>query len=218
MREHDGKDDDEGERIDTKECGTDYRLYTVSPGQLIKVTIKNLSSKPLSFQPVYVHEDGSEEPEDFIQALKQGEVCVCVYVCVCACVRSMSTVDEKVCVCARARVGGVYVGVVGGCLVCGCDKVCLSVTGVGEGRGIGAGLRAAVCAPEGRRRDGKCVGTQERLGNQRAQVALCGRGRAGGRGREDSHAGVGCDQQADSLADGQLRLEARQEGGGRAVE
>jgi hypothetical protein len=42
VREHNGKDDDEGKRIGAKECGTDYRLYTVSQGQLIKVTIKSL--------------------------------------------------------------------------------------------------------------------------------------------------------------------------------
>jgi hypothetical protein len=28
VREHDGEDDEEGERIDMKECGTDFRLYT----------------------------------------------------------------------------------------------------------------------------------------------------------------------------------------------
>ena len=75
VKQHDGKDDNEGKRIlRTKECGADYRLYAVSTLQLIKVTIKNLSAKPLSFQPVYVSAEGNEEPEEFIEPLKQGEV------------------------------------------------------------------------------------------------------------------------------------------------
>ena len=81
----DGKDDDKGERIESpKECGADYRLYAVCAQQLIKVTIKNLSAKPLSFQPVYVDTKGFEEQEEFTAPLKQGEVrlhvCVCCWV------------------------------------------------------------------------------------------------------------------------------------------
>ena len=82
VKQHDGKDDDEGVRIESpKESGADYRLYTVSAQQLIKVTIKNLSAKPLSFQPVYIDTKGFEEQEVFTAPLKQGEVCL--HVCVC---------------------------------------------------------------------------------------------------------------------------------------
>lgn len=74
VKQHDGKDDDEGERIKRpKECGADYRLYKVSAQQMIKTTIKNLSAKPLSFQPVYLNTEGGEELEDPISLLKQGE-------------------------------------------------------------------------------------------------------------------------------------------------
>ena len=41
---------------------------------MIKTTIKNLSAKPLSFQPVYLNTEGGEELEDPISLLKQGEV------------------------------------------------------------------------------------------------------------------------------------------------
>ena len=44
------------------------------------MTIKNLSAKTLSFRPVYVGEDGRQEPEDFIAPLKRGEVSVDVMV------------------------------------------------------------------------------------------------------------------------------------------
>ena len=82
VKQHDGKDDNEGVRIESpKESGADYRLYTVSAQQLIKVTIKNLSAKPLSFQPVYVDTEGNEEPEEFTAPLKQGEVRMHVRVC-----------------------------------------------------------------------------------------------------------------------------------------
>ena len=85
VKQHDGKDDDEGVRIERpKECGADYRLYTVSAQQLIRVRIKNLSATPLSFQPVYVNDKGAESPEEFTAPLKQGEVrmhvCVCCWV------------------------------------------------------------------------------------------------------------------------------------------
>ena len=46
------------------------------------MTIKNLSAKPLSFQPVYLNTTGGEEPEDLISPLKQGEVGMHVCVCV----------------------------------------------------------------------------------------------------------------------------------------
>ena len=83
--QHDGKDDEVGVRmgphtlphtfpVATYETGADYRRYRVSHGQLLKVKVKNLSAKPLSFQPVYVSAEGNEEPEEFIEPLKQGEV------------------------------------------------------------------------------------------------------------------------------------------------
>jgi len=49
---------------------------------MIKTTIKNLSAKPLSFQPVYQNTEGGEELEDPISLLKQGEVSMHVCVCV----------------------------------------------------------------------------------------------------------------------------------------
>ena len=73
MTEHDGKDDDEGERVDFR-VAPDFRLYQpVTVGKLLRVAVKNLSATPLSFVPVYVGADGSEEPEDKID-LEGGEV------------------------------------------------------------------------------------------------------------------------------------------------
>jgi hypothetical protein len=66
VTEHDGKDDDEGERVDFR-VAPDFRLYQpVTVGKLLRVAVKNLSATPLSFVPVYVGEDGSEKPEDKI--------------------------------------------------------------------------------------------------------------------------------------------------------
>ena len=102
VKQHDGKDDNEGKRIlRTKECGADYRLYAVSTLQLIKVTIKNLSAKPLSFRPVYLDTEGREEPEEVIEPLKQGEVGM--HVCVCFCVTGSGRATCGVWACARVR-------------------------------------------------------------------------------------------------------------------
>ena len=76
MKEHDGKDDEEGERVNAArvEAAPGYRLYApVTPDHLIRVTLKNLSATPLSFVPVYVGEDGQEEVEDKVD-LASGEV------------------------------------------------------------------------------------------------------------------------------------------------
>jgi len=124
VKEHDGKDDEEGERINSAEvCGADFRLYAVSPDQQIKVTIKNLSAKPLSFRPVYVDAEGSEEPNDIIEPLKRGEVSVCA-----------SAVYGSVSICVRARV-----------------HVCVMVTGCGLELEIGVGIRASLSAAEASR-------------------------------------------------------------------
>jgi len=69
VTEHDGKDDDEGERVDGArvQVAPNFRLYQpVTVGMLLRVAVKNLSATPLSFVPVYVGEDGSEKPEDKI--------------------------------------------------------------------------------------------------------------------------------------------------------
>ena len=61
---HDGEDDEEGERIDASRTtkGHDFRLYSVDPGLLIRVTLKNLSpTRDISVKPVYVKENGEEE-------------------------------------------------------------------------------------------------------------------------------------------------------------
>ena len=76
MKEHDGKDDEIGERIQGSRVqqAPAYRLYSVEEQKLIRVTVKNLSQKELSFLPVYLAVDGTEEPEDVV-TLKCGEVC-----------------------------------------------------------------------------------------------------------------------------------------------
>ena len=72
---HDGEDDEEGERIDASRTtkGHDFRLYSVDPGLLIRVTLKNLSpTRDISVKPVYVKENGEEESEAMVE-LKSGE-------------------------------------------------------------------------------------------------------------------------------------------------
>ena len=74
VRQHDGKDDEEGERVDSSKVQTakDFRLYTVDAGQLLKVTVRNLSlDREITFTPVYVNEEGEEEPEVSV-TLKAG--------------------------------------------------------------------------------------------------------------------------------------------------
>ena len=75
VRQHDGKDDEKGEDIDNSRItkGPNLRLYSVDPDLLIRVTVKNLSmTSNISLKPVYVKDNGEEEPEDIVE-LKSGE-------------------------------------------------------------------------------------------------------------------------------------------------
>jgi hypothetical protein len=75
VKQHDGKDDEKGEHIATSRItkGPNLRLYSVDPDLLIRVTVKNLSStRDISLMPVYVKDNGEEEPEDLVE-LKSGE-------------------------------------------------------------------------------------------------------------------------------------------------
>ena len=75
MKEHDGKEDEEGERVLAArvEAAPGYRRYApITPDLLIRVTLRNLSAKPLSFVPVYVGKDGEEELAKMV--LSSGEV------------------------------------------------------------------------------------------------------------------------------------------------
>ena len=75
VKQHDGKDDEEGERIDASRItkGHDFRLYSVDPDLLIRVMVKNLSAtRDISLKPVYVKENGEEESEELVE-LKSGE-------------------------------------------------------------------------------------------------------------------------------------------------
>eukprot|EP00802_Teleaulax_amphioxeia_P004974 Tamp_04978.p1 GENE.Tamp_04978~~Tamp_04978.p1 ORF type:complete len:951 (-),score=126.65 Tamp_04978:65-2917(-) len=76
VRQHNGKDDDLGERIDSAkiEKEPNFRLYTVDAQQLIKVTLRNLSmSNDIKLLPVYVTDTGEEEPEDMVDLKCCGE-------------------------------------------------------------------------------------------------------------------------------------------------
>ena len=75
VRQHEGKEDETGERIEASQIGKahDYRQYTVDVGQLIRVTIKNLSKQAMTFLPVYVSDTGDEEPEDMVTLKPRGE-------------------------------------------------------------------------------------------------------------------------------------------------
>jgi hypothetical protein len=75
VKQHDSKDDKEGEHIDAPRITKrpKFRLYSVDPDMLIRVTVKNLSStRDISLMPVYVKDNGEEEPEDLVE-LKSGE-------------------------------------------------------------------------------------------------------------------------------------------------
>lgn len=74
VRQHEGKDDESGERIEVAKMkkAHNYRRYAVNMGQLIRVTIKNVSKQAMSFVPVYVNDKGDEEPEAMVK-LKRGE-------------------------------------------------------------------------------------------------------------------------------------------------
>jgi hypothetical protein len=57
VKQHDGKDDADGERIDASRItkGPNSRLYSVDPELLIRVTVRNLSpTHDISLMPVYV--------------------------------------------------------------------------------------------------------------------------------------------------------------------
>ena len=76
MTEHINKEDDEGKRVDSArvQVAPNFRLYQpVTQDMLLRVAVKNLSAKPLSFVPVYVDEEGLEQSEDKID-LASGEV------------------------------------------------------------------------------------------------------------------------------------------------
>jgi hypothetical protein len=75
VKQHDGKDDEVGERIDASKVQTakDLRRYFVDAGKLLKVTVRNLSLvRTISFCPVYVDDAGNDDPED-PRMLKKGE-------------------------------------------------------------------------------------------------------------------------------------------------
>jgi hypothetical protein len=75
VKQHDGKDDEKGEHVDNSRITKrpNLRLYSVDPDLLIRVTVKNMSStSDISFKPVYVKDNGEEEPEDIVE-LKSGE-------------------------------------------------------------------------------------------------------------------------------------------------
>jgi hypothetical protein len=74
VKHHDDKDDKEGEDIDTPRItkGPKFRIYSVDPDLLIRVTVKNLSSThDISLMSVYVKDIG-EESEDLVE-LKSRE-------------------------------------------------------------------------------------------------------------------------------------------------
>lgn len=67
VKEHDGKDDLVGERVDNSNVMTqgNFRRYKVKAGQHIKVTLKNLSPhEKIRLKPVYKGVEG-EDPEDY---------------------------------------------------------------------------------------------------------------------------------------------------------
>ena len=75
VKQHDGKDDDEGERIGGSKMHilANKRRYIVDAEQLIKVHVQNLSqTSSIAFTPVYVGDDGGEEPDAEME-LKCGE-------------------------------------------------------------------------------------------------------------------------------------------------
>jgi hypothetical protein len=86
VKEHDGQEDEQGQHVDGARLlvAQNYRLYQrVTPGMLLRVRLKNLSEKPLSFLLVYVGVDGSEEHEGRIdlaslkvRGLVEGRACL----------------------------------------------------------------------------------------------------------------------------------------------
>jgi hypothetical protein len=75
VKQHDGNDDEEGKHIESSRItkGPNFRLYSVDPDLLIRVTIKNLSlTRDISFIPVYVEANEAEEHQDLVE-LKSGD-------------------------------------------------------------------------------------------------------------------------------------------------
>jgi len=67
VKQHDSKYDEDGKRIDASKVQTakNFRLYTVDAGQELRVYLRNLSLfKTISFTPVYVNEEGTEETQE----------------------------------------------------------------------------------------------------------------------------------------------------------
>jgi len=72
VKQHADKHDEEGQRIENVVTDARSRTYTVDPGQLIKVTVKNWGKDMMSFIPVYFSVDGDEDYEERV-FLKSGE-------------------------------------------------------------------------------------------------------------------------------------------------
>jgi hypothetical protein len=67
VKKHDRKYEEDGKRIDASKVQTakNFRLYTVDAGQEVRVYLRNLSLfKTISFTPVYVNEEGTEETQE----------------------------------------------------------------------------------------------------------------------------------------------------------
>ena len=60
VKQHDGKEDEQGERTAASDTRHDSRRYSVTAGQLIRVTLKNWSKTPLKMIPVYMSDKGDE--------------------------------------------------------------------------------------------------------------------------------------------------------------
>ena len=54
VKQHDGKEDEQGERTAASDTRHDSRRYSVTAGQLIRVTLKNWSKTPLKMIPVWL--------------------------------------------------------------------------------------------------------------------------------------------------------------------
>ena len=72
MKEHDGKDDEEGVEVFPKSRTLDSLTYMANAQQLLKVKIQNKSQDNMRFIPVYLSEEGDQEPEDVVN-LQPGE-------------------------------------------------------------------------------------------------------------------------------------------------
>ena len=70
VRQHDGKDDDVGEPLPTGKSKDGTYTMKVDESMLLRVTVRALA--PVSFAPVYISDDGGEEPEPQLD-LHNGE-------------------------------------------------------------------------------------------------------------------------------------------------